>query len=319
MTMIIFIRPNDVHKKSVVGQFYIIALAGILIYLSKFLHHDWFMICFHIAEGLYLMQLVFYTRLFHRAYQTTRSELNDYYDEEEESRIYWVKIGYYGALTIGIMVLFVPYLGPWFFSFFVIFYMVYYCLVAFRINYYQNKMAFMFPVFSNNTVETGEMKELNLAFKTVQKNQSVTDKDAEYCEQTEQLKTAFRQWTDNKMYLLKDVPKEDIIKQLNTDIYALRRYMKNEKGPGFSQWRNPLRIREACLLFMIQSDLTAEQICKATGFNNSSNFHKLFQEKIGKTTREFRKLTKAEQPLLYDQIEVKKMQMFETSAFLPDF
>ena len=69
------------------------------------------------------------------AYRKTVQEVEDYYDDDEESRLRWVKIGFYSALAIGGMAISVLFFTDWY-KFFVPLYVLYYSfMVMWFVNY----------------------------------------------------------------------------------------------------------------------------------------------------------------------------------------
>lgn len=93
----------------------------------------------------YIIQLIIYTRKFTQAYRKTVQEVEDYYDEDEESRLAWVKTGFYSALAIGVMAISVLFFTDWY-KFFVPLYVLYYSfMVMWFVNYYR-RMKFAIPV-----------------------------------------------------------------------------------------------------------------------------------------------------------------------------
>lgn len=126
LTMTVFIRPERIHRKHLAWQLAAITLVGAVLSIVHFWNPAVYELLFHIAEVGYIAQLTIYTITFQRAYQQTLREVEEYYDEEEERRMRWVRYGFSSALCIGVMALLLPYCGPWFYFFFVVFYSVYY-------------------------------------------------------------------------------------------------------------------------------------------------------------------------------------------------
>lgn len=109
--MLVFIRPGEVRWSIVFRQAGGIAAAGIILFVALFCFIDYYLWFFYTSIAAYIIQLTIYTRKFTQAYHKTVQEVEDYYDEDEENRLVWVKTGFYSALAIGIMaipILFLP-------------------------------------------------------------------------------------------------------------------------------------------------------------------------------------------------------------------
>lgn len=101
MSMLVFIRPGEVRWSIVFRQAGGIAAAGIILFVALFCFIDYYLWFFYTGIAAYIIQLTIYTRKFTQAYRKTVQEVEDYYDEDEENRLAWVKTGFYSALAIG--------------------------------------------------------------------------------------------------------------------------------------------------------------------------------------------------------------------------
>lgn len=105
MTLVVFIQPLHVRRKTVVRQLAGIAAASLALFaalhLSPGMFFPWL---FRLAIAAYLILLAAYTCLFRRKYALTVRQTEAYYDEEQEARLRWVKVCFYSALGIGLMV-----------------------------------------------------------------------------------------------------------------------------------------------------------------------------------------------------------------------
>lgn len=117
MSMLVFIRPNEVRWKNVFRQAGVITVAGLVLFVSFFRFTDYYSCFFYAGVVAYVLQLIIYTRKFMLAYRKTVQEVEDYYDDDEENRLVWVKCGFFSALAVGIMalsILFFPVLYKYF-------------------------------------------------------------------------------------------------------------------------------------------------------------------------------------------------------------
>lgn len=150
VSMLVFIRPGAVRWSVVFRHAVAITVAGITLFVVLFCFTGSFMWFFYEGIIAYVAQLAFYTWKFMLAYRKTVQEVEDYYDDDEESRLYWVKIGFYSALAIGIMALSLLFY-PGIYKFFVPLYVLFYSfIVMWFVNYY-HKMKFAIQQCNNLT------------------------------------------------------------------------------------------------------------------------------------------------------------------------
>jgi AraC-like DNA-binding protein len=74
---------------------------------------------------------------------------------------------------------------------------------------------------------------------------------------------------------------------------AFCRYFQKNTGKTFTQFINELRVSLACELLK-NSNQTMAFICTKTGFNNMSNFNRVFLKIVGKTPSGYREFYKEE-------------------------
>lgn len=99
-------------------------------------------IAFYVLTGLYLVQLIRYTRLFIVHHRQFKREMDNFFADEQDRWMRWVVTAFYAALTIGVLAilsaLFVTHLGTLIFS--CVLAVFYTCFAICFINY-----AFLFP------------------------------------------------------------------------------------------------------------------------------------------------------------------------------
>ncbi|MBL7851902.1 MAG: helix-turn-helix domain-containing protein [Cyclobacteriaceae bacterium] len=80
---------------------------------------------------------------------------------------------------------------------------------------------------------------------------------------------------------------EEVARLANLSVEAFCRYFKVHTRKTYVSFLNEVRVSHACRL-LIQGNLSVEQICYETGFNNVSNFNRIFKRVIGKTPLAYR-------------------------------
>jgi AraC-like DNA-binding protein len=83
------------------------------------------------------------------------------------------------------------------------------------------------------------------------------------------------------------ITQEEIAAKIGMTSAAFCRYFKEKTGKGFIYFINEMRIGYACKL-LIENHLLISQICFECGFNNLSNFNRMFKRQTGITPGEYR-------------------------------
>jgi AraC-like DNA-binding protein len=80
---------------------------------------------------------------------------------------------------------------------------------------------------------------------------------------------------------------EDAAKLLNMSVVSFTRLIKQGTGKSFIDFVNEIRLGYATRL-LIETNKSVSEICFECGFNNISNFNRIFKKKQGSTPSEFR-------------------------------
>jgi AraC-like DNA-binding protein len=82
------------------------------------------------------------------------------------------------------------------------------------------------------------------------------------------------------------ITQEEVATKISMTTAAFCRYFKEKTGKGFITFVNEMRIGYACKL-LIENHLSISQICFECGFNNISNFNRIFKRQTGFTPGEY--------------------------------
>lgn len=82
------------------------------------------------------------------------------------------------------------------------------------------------------------------------------------------------------------ITQEEVATKIGMTTAAFCRYFKEKTGKGFIFFVNEMRIGYACKL-LIENHLSISQICFECGFNNISNFNRMFKRQTGFTPGEY--------------------------------
>ena len=293
ISMLVFIRPGEVRWSIVFRQAGGIAAAGIILFVALFCFIDYYLWFFYTGIAAYIIQLTIYTRKFTQAYRKTVQEVEDYYDEDEENRLAWVKTGFYSALAIGIMAIPILFFTDWY-KFFVPLYVLYYSfMVMWFVNYYR-RMKFAIPVIAA-TWQNGRAKaDIPEEDRDVYSGNNVEEENGKEqitgdfpTEKERVLHERLQQYIDRKEYCQMDIPFEEVVTSLGTTKSFLRRYMNDNYGMWFSTWRNELRINEACILWKKYPEISIMDMSLRIGYTDNGNFCRDFKKMVGTTPKEY--------------------------------
>jgi len=84
------------------------------------------------------------------------------------------------------------------------------------------------------------------------------------------------------------ITQEEIASKIGMSTPAFCRYFKDKTGKGFIFFVNEMRIGYACKL-LIENHLSISQICFECGFNNLSNFNRMFKRQTDFTPGEYQR------------------------------
>lgn len=84
------------------------------------------------------------------------------------------------------------------------------------------------------------------------------------------------------------ITQEEVANKIGMTTASFCRYFKEKTGKGFIFFVNEMRIGYACKL-LIENHRSISQICFECGFNNISNFNRIFKRQTGFTPGEYQK------------------------------
>lgn len=85
----------------------------------------------------------------------------------------------------------------------------------------------------------------------------------------------------------KDIHLSDVASYVNMSEVSFSRFMKKRTGKNYIEYLNDLRLGIASR-YLVDTNKTIAEICFECGFNNLSNFNRIFKKRKGYTPKEFR-------------------------------
>lgn len=282
-TLFIFICPLYVTRRRVWTQVGIVT-AAVALFMPVALATDirWI---FPAALAVYAGQLTYYTWLFRRKYAESLAQLEDYYDEEQDSRLRWTKFGFYAALAVGVAASVSMWLPPMAYNLFTVGYVVFYGWFSSRFSNYAAKVNYYLPALTEQPeikLEPEEPEQPSVPEIAVEELPA-----AELREKTERLRVTLEQWVADRGYAVQEDRREQIARELGTTPNFLRWYFREQMSQDFLSWRVGLRIEYAKELLSEELGISMNELAQKVGFNTRGNFYTYFRKVMGETPTEY--------------------------------
>ena len=236
---------------------------------------------------LFIIQCIIHIIIFDKVYAKSKMTLEQYYDEEEDHKIRWVRFDYIIMMLTQMFILVYLLIPSGLMKIYAAFYSLF--LVYFTANFLSfigsHKLlldAFAYKTLSGDfinkkpagkarkkNVETEEVVDRNeLEFRKIEKNLS--------------------RWVAQKKFCEYDKSRDEIAQSLNTTKEMLHVYFMMRVGKDFKTWRTELRVEEARKLLLEQPDVSTNIIGEQAGFSDRANFHRQFVRIMGCSPKEYR-------------------------------
>ena len=280
------------------GLFFSALIAFMLLesYKSGNMNYFWTM-CIT-ALSAFLIQSVTYIVYFDKAYKQSLQEFENYYDEDADHKLKWVRFCYVISMLTNLFVL-VYLVLYWFldykmavanlYTFWYLLYMLYLTsnFLSFLSSHRLVLDAFAYKTLSGQDI----MRRIDQNRKKKSRKTKVQD-DVMLPDNTEtgmlRLEKEIEKWVADKKFREYDKTRDDIARELHTSKDMLHLYFATKVGVDFRTWRTGLRIEEAKRLLLENKDASVNIIAEASGFSDKSNFHRQFVKIVGCSPKEWR-------------------------------
>ena len=225
---------------------------------------------FSLTVAVYLAQLGGYAFYFAKVYRHTTRSLTEYYEEEEEIHIMWIRNSLIGLLAIGLFTAFSALSHFAFYGCYIVCYSIAYSYIAvgFINRYYK---------YSKILPAVVEMTEKSRHRKGRHKGSPPMVAPTYY--DKSRLALSLDLWISEKGYVVPNVPMEDILKILDTSAPVLHAFMQDIYGMDFRNWRNELRLEYAYNLLTQHQEDSVETVARKVGFSDVNYFVSSFIHK----------------------------------------
>ena len=239
---------------------------------------------------LYLINCGIHIVLFHRTYLRSVQKLEQYYDEEENNKMKWIRFCYVMMMLTQMFVLVYMLLPRGFMKVYTIWYALF--MLYFSANFISflgsNKL--LLDAFAYKTLSGQEIIQRIERRKRMKKGA----KDSQPLESqlTEQemnkIDRSLVKWVKEKRFRAYDKTREEIAKELNTSKEMLHMFFVTRMNVDFKTWRTRLRIEEAKNLLLDNPEMSINIVAELSGFSDRSNFHRQFTKIVGCSPKQWR-------------------------------
>ena len=244
-----------------------------------------------VAVLLFIFQCISHIIAFRRIYLNAINKMEEYYDEEQDQRLKWIRFCYTIMMLSQMFILVYMLLPRGFMKVYNVWY------IAFMLYFSANFISFLgshkllLDAFAYKAL-SGQDKILPIRRKKKVKVQTETeevDKVKPIAEaEIKRLESALDKWVKQKKFCEFDKSRSDVVAELGTTKELLHLYFSTHVGKDFKTWRTELRIEEAKHLLVENKDLSTNVIGEIAGFSDRSNFHRQFVKLVGCTPKQWR-------------------------------
>lgn len=236
---------------------------------------------------LFASQSIFYIIMFDKAYKKSQKALNAYYDDEEEHKIRWIRFCYIIAMLTDLCLLVYMMIPTSFMKIYIAWYVLF--MLYFTANFisFIGSHKMILDAFAHKTLSGQNL------FPPKNKREKALKEDTEY--DRKQMEKAFKtiqknlaQWVADKKYREYDKSREEIAAEFDTTKELLQLYFMTNIGQDFRSWRTGLRINDAKRMLLEDKGTSIQLVGELCGFSDRSNFHTQFTRLTGCSPKKWR-------------------------------
>ena len=238
---------------------------------------------------LFIIQCLGHIVKFRKTYLKSVKQLEMYYDEEEDTKIRWIKFCYIIMMLTQTFILVYMLLPRGMMKVYTLFYSLF--MLYFSANFisFLGSHKLLLDAFAHKTLSGKELIDMiherkDMKVKKALKKKSPGFNDAEF----KRIEKSLEIWVKEKRYREYDKSREDIAKELRTSKESLHMYFTTVKKIDFRTWRTELRIEEAKKLLLEDKTTSINIIGEMAGFSDRANFYRQFVKIVGCSPKEWR-------------------------------
>lgn len=276
------------HNMFMPGLFLSAIIAFMLLESYKSGNMTYFWTMCVVALTVFMIQSVTYIVHFGSAYRQSLKDLENYYDDDEEHKIKWVRFCYVVSMLTNLFVL--VYIGLYWLldykmevaSVYTLWYLLYMLYLTSNFISFLGSHKLVLDAVAHNVL-TGNVFPQRAA-RMRKKEAPKLNMDKEFAK----LDKAIETWVQEKRYCEYDNTRDQIATELKTTKDILHLYFTTRIGVDFRTWRTGLRIEEAKRLLLENREASINIVAEVSGFSDKSNFHRQFVKIVGCSPKQWR-------------------------------
>lgn len=238
---------------------------------------------------LFIINCVVHIIVFHRTYVRSLRKIEQYYDEEQDHKIKWIRFCYVIMMLTQMFILVYMLLPHGFMKIWALWYVLF--MLYFSANFisFLGSHKLLLDAFAYKTLSGQEIMERIERRKKFKQDRGGAVEQTELTDpQLMRIERSLQKWVKEKRFREYDKTREQIARELNTTKEMLHLYFTTKVGVDFKTWRTGLRIEEAKRLLLENPEMSTNIIAELSGFSDRSNFHRQFTKIVGCSPKQWR-------------------------------
>ncbi len=240
---------------------------------------------------LFIINCVVHIIVFHRTYVRSLRKIEQYYDEEQDHKIKWIRFCYVIMMLTQMFILVYMLLPHGFMKIWALWYVLF--MLYFSANFisFLGSHKLLLDAFAYKTLSGQEIMERIERRKKFKQDRDGAVEQTELTDpQLMRIERSLQKWVKEKRFREYDKTREQIARELNTTKEMLHLYFTTKVGVDFKTWRTGLRIEEAKRLLLENPEMSTNIIAELSGFSDRSNFHRQFTKIVGCSPKQWREI-----------------------------
>ncbi len=237
---------------------------------------------------LFIINCLIHIIIFHRTYVRSLKKIEQYYDEEQDHKLKWIRFCYVIMMLTQMFILVYMLLPHGFMKIWALWYVLF--MLYFSANFisFLGSHKLLLDAFAYKTLSGQEIKERIERRKKLKHDKGGAEPQDLTEPQLIKIERSLQKWVKEKRFKEYDKTREQIARELNTTKEMLHLYFTTKVGVDFKTWRTGLRIEEAKRLLIENPEMSTNIIAELSGFSDRSNFHRQFTKIVGCSPKQWR-------------------------------
>lgn len=244
----------------------------------------------------HVLHCIYHIIRFNTIFTRSRQRFKDYYDEDDDRRIRWIRFCYVIMMLTDMFILvYMTFYLIFQYELIMVIYILFYALfmLYFSCNYlsFLGSHKILMDAFAHETLDISMRQPAKRRRETEQSKGQASlyaAQDEAREKEFKRISKSLATWVSEKHFREYDKSRDEIARQLHTSKEMLQLYFTLKVGEDFRSWRTALRIEDAKKLLLDDKKASTNVIAEISGFSDRSNFHRQFTRLVGCSPKEWR-------------------------------